>query len=185
MYLFLIPLITGFVFNAASAQTTSFSRRWGEKRGSLITFILRNILGIPFWAIGFILAVRRPASLLFRRSLPTDVLGVILLSTGGVIIIIALVSIRSRAALPSTRDALVHKGLYARVRHPIHSGTFLEFLGLFVFKPTTTVAVACGLGIVWVLVQTKLEERDLLQRIPAYGDYMKRVPRFFPGRRQK
>jgi len=178
-------LTIGFVLNAASAPTAAYSRRWGEKRGSLATFVLRNILGIPVWAAGFILAIRAPSRPLLAGSPALKIVGLALLVGGGVIILAALVTIRARAALPSTRDALAQEGLYGRVRHPIHSGTFLEFAGLFLFRPTAAVAVASGLGVLWLLVQTFLEERDLRQRIPAYNEYMKRVPRFVPRLRAK
>jgi protein-S-isoprenylcysteine O-methyltransferase Ste14 len=82
--------------------------------------------------------------------------------------------------MPSTRDTLVHSGIYAHVRHPIHTGTFLEFMGLLLLIPTQTVTLACTVGLAWVLVQTRLEERDLLQRLPDYREYMNRVPRFLP-----
>jgi protein-S-isoprenylcysteine O-methyltransferase Ste14 len=87
--------------------------------------------------------------------------------------------------MPSARDTLIQTGMYAHVRHPIHTGTFLEFAGLFLLIPTQTVALACALGIVWLLVQTKFEEFDLLQRLPAYHEYMRRVPRFLPRVRTK
>jgi protein-S-isoprenylcysteine O-methyltransferase Ste14 len=182
MWIFVLLLLAGFSLNAASVLTASYSRRWGQRRGSFVSFVLRNILGIPVWAVGFVLAFRAPSSLITARPPALEILGLVLLIAGGIIILAALVTIKARAALPSTGDALVQKGLYAWVRHPIHSGTFLEFLGLFLFKPSLTVAAACALGVVWIIVQTLLEERDLLQRIPAYGEYMKRVPRFFPRR---
>jgi len=65
-----------------------------------------------------------------------------------VVIVIALVSIRAKAAAPSTRDSLVKTGIYARVRHPIHSGTFLEFAGLFIIWPSLPVGIASAIGII-------------------------------------
>ena len=179
-YLFLIPLLLGFASNAASAFTTAFSKRWGERRGSLLTVILRDVLGIPVWAIGLGLAFHATSPALFASTPAVGIVGWLTICAGGVIIIIALLSIRVRAAAPSTQDTLVQRGLYARVRHPIHSGTLLEFLGLFILKPTFTVAVACLLGVIWVLVQTRLEEFDLLQRLPGYREYMRQVPCFLP-----
>ena len=81
---------------------------------------------------------------------------------------------------PSARDSLVQEGLYARVRHPIHSGVFLELIGLFLLRPTRVVTLACAAGIAWVIIQTRFEEFDLLQRLPDYRPYMARVPRFLP-----
>lgn len=56
----------------------------------------------------------------------------------------------------------------------------LEFFGLLIIRPTQVIALACVLGIIWVLIQTRLEELDLLQRLPVYREYMRRVPRFVP-----
>jgi len=180
MYFFLIPLLLGFTFNLASAFTTAFSLRWGERRGSMISMILRDVFGIPVWAIGIILAVRTKSSELFSATNGTNAAGWLLLIGGGIIIILALTTIGTRAAKPLLRDTLVNYGIYAHIRHPIHSGVLLEFIGIFLMVPTITVALACLIGIHWVLAQTKLEEIDLLQRLPAYQDYMKSVPRFFP-----
>jgi protein-S-isoprenylcysteine O-methyltransferase Ste14 len=182
MFYFLIPLLLGFSFNLASAFTTAYSRKWGERGGSTVTVILRDILGIPVWTIGFGLAFVTPSLNLFRSNIYTDILGWLLITVGGVIILVALFTIQWRAASPSNRDTLAETGLYAFVRHPIHSGTLLEFIGLLLIKPTLTVALACVLGVIWVLVQTRLEEQDLLQRLPAYREYTERVPRFVPHR---
>jgi protein-S-isoprenylcysteine O-methyltransferase Ste14 len=181
MFFFLIPLVLGFTFNLLSAFTAAFSRKWGDRLGSNMTVLFRDILGIPVWAIGFCLAALAPAPNLFERRLGVEIAGWFLIAAGGLIIVVALITIRLRSLAPSTGDALARSGIYARVRHPIHSGTFLEFLGLFIVRPSATIGVACALGIVWVLIQTMCEERDLLQRMPEYRQYMNRVPRFIPN----
>jgi protein-S-isoprenylcysteine O-methyltransferase Ste14 len=180
VFFFLLPLILGFTFNVLSAFTTAFSRKWGDRRGSLVTVLFRDILGIPVWAIGFCLAALTPAPYLFDRTSGIETAGWCLIAAGGLIIVAALISIRLRSLAPTAKDALASSGMYARVRHPIHSGTILEFLGLLLVRPSATLGLACALGVVWVLVQTMCEERDLLQRIPEYREYMDRVPRFFP-----
>jgi protein-S-isoprenylcysteine O-methyltransferase Ste14 len=185
MYYFLIPLLFGFICNLASAFTTSFSRRWGERRGSYVSVILRDILGIPVWAIGFVLAARHSSPALFPVTMMTTTLGWLSILAGGTIIVIALAAIRSRAARPSIRDDLAQVGIYAHVRHPIHTGTLLEFAGLVLVKPTLPIALASGLGVIWVLFQTRFEEIDLLQRLPSYREYMITVPRFLPRFRRK
>jgi protein-S-isoprenylcysteine O-methyltransferase Ste14 len=185
MFTFLFPLLFGFSCHLASAFTTAFSCRWGERGGSLITLVLRNFLGIPVWAIGFGMAIHVSSPFLLGPKMALKILGWFLIAVGGVIILIALFVIRWRAASPSTQDRLVQSGLYAHVRHPIHSGTFLEFLGVFCLKPTYAVAVACVLGFFWVWLQTRAEEYDLLQRLPKYQEYMNRIPRFFPRLRKR
>ena len=182
-YLFLIPLLFGFASNLASAFTTVFSRRWGIRGGSLASVILRDVLGIPIWAIGFGLAFNASSPFLLAPKFLITILGWLSIVIGGAVIIVALITIRLRSVAPSTQDALAQVGIYAQVRHPIHSGTLLEFLGVLLIDPSLTVAIACTIGIAWVFLQTMFEEQDLLLRLPAYREYMARVPRFLPRQR--
>jgi protein-S-isoprenylcysteine O-methyltransferase Ste14 len=180
MYIYLIPLLIGFALTSASTFTTAFSGRWGERRGQQISFILRNILGMPLWAIGYGAALWMPSALLLRYNLFTDVSGWLLLAVGITIILSALTTLKSRAFSPSMKDTLVAEGLYARVRHPLYCGVILEFIGLALISPTQMVVIASALGIFWMIVQTFLEEYDLARRIPSYVEYQQRVPRFIP-----
>jgi protein-S-isoprenylcysteine O-methyltransferase Ste14 len=179
MYYFLIPLIIGFISNLASASTTKYSEMWGKQTGTFITIILRDILGIPVWAIGFVLAIKESSGVLYPSSFLSQITGWVIITVGA-IIIIALISIRVKAAAPSTGDSLVKSGIYSLVRHPIHCGTFLEFLGLLVLWPSPEVGTAVLLGIIWILFQSRFEEKDLIKRIPDYKKYMEEVPRFIP-----
>jgi protein-S-isoprenylcysteine O-methyltransferase Ste14 len=176
----LIPLLLGFIFDAASAFTAAFSRRWGARHGQRITFVLRNILGIPLWVVGLGLAVRAPSPVLFANRAPVEAIGWVLLAAGSGVQLLALASLRARAARPSMADALVEHGVYHHIRHPIYTGLLFQFAGLILVKPSRAVAIACVLGAIWVILQARLEEVDLLQRMPAYRDYLTRVPRFIP-----
>ena len=184
MFLFLAPLLIGFTFNSASAFTSYYSRLLGERRGRIVCVILRDVLGIPVWGIGYIMAVRAPSAYLYKPTFFTSLLAWLLILAGGAIIIIGLVSIRWRAVAPSVQDTLVMQGTYAYIRHPLYSGMILELTGLFLYIPSITVLIACVLGLVWVMIQARLEEMDLVQRLPAYREYMGEVPRFVPGREQ-
>ena len=177
---FLIPLLLGFIFDSASAFTAAFSRRWGAQRGQWVTVVLRNVLGVPLWVIGLGLAVRSPSPVLFAAPPLLAALGWVLLAVGCGVQLLALASLRGRAAMPSMADALVEHGVYRHIRHPIYAGLLLEFAALILVRPRRLVALACALGILWVLLQARLEEVDLLQRMPAYRDYLRRVPRFMP-----
>ncbi len=185
MRLALVLLLAGFACNAASAFTTAYSRRWGERRGQLVTGVLRNVLGIPVWVAGLVLAVGAPSRALFARGAAGVALGWLLLLGGSALQLWALAAIRTRAALPTTRDVLVERGPYAGLRHPIYAGLLLEFAGIVLEHPTRAVALACALGGLWAGLQARLEELDLVQRLPAYRDYMARVPRFVPRPRRR
>lgn len=185
MYAFLIPLLIGFLFNSASAFTSAYSRRWGERGGRLATLLLRNVAGIPLWVVGLGLAIRTPSPSLFRSGFAVGILGWLLVAVGSLVIVAALLALRWRAAAPSLGDSLVEQGPYAHVRHPIYSGMLLEFAGLVLVVPTRAVALACLLGVAWTLIQARLEELDLLERMPIYREYMQRVPRFIPRFRRR
>jgi len=180
MYLFLVPLLAGFAFNSTSAFTTFYSRHLGGRAGRLVCVLLRDVLGIPLWALGYFLAARVSASYLFAARLISSILACLLILAGAMIICTGLWSLRGRAALPSVQDTLVTDGLYAHIRHPLYTGMSLELGGLFLLLPTLPVLIACLLGVLWIFFQARLEERDLVQRLPAYTDYMQRVPRFLP-----
>lgn len=179
--LFLFPLLAGFAANSASAFTAAFVRRWGERRGRLATALLRNLFGIPVWASGLVLAARTPAPDLLPAAFPFLEAGSILAALGVAVILWALSSLRLRAAVPSSRDSLVETGPYARVRHPLYDGVLIQLAGLCLILPRWPVLLACALAALWIQVQARLEERDLLERVPGYAAYMARVPRFVPG----
>jgi protein-S-isoprenylcysteine O-methyltransferase Ste14 len=182
-YLFLIPLLTGFISNLASAFTTTYSEKWGTKTGTFFTIILRDVLGIPVWAYGFVMAIREPSATLYSSSLLSQLGGWFIIAAGCAIIIIALVSLKIKAAAPSTNDTLIKTGIYSRVRHPIHVGTAMEFAGLLILWPSLKVAMAVVLGFVWIILQSRFEEQDLVKRMPEYRQYMSVVPGFFPWKK--
>jgi protein-S-isoprenylcysteine O-methyltransferase Ste14 len=52
--------------------------------------------------------------------------------------------------------------------------------GLALLRPTLAVVLACSLRFAWLMIQARLAEVDLVQRLPAYREYMEEVPRFIP-----
>ena len=180
MYLFLLPLLTGFVLAGASAFTAAYSRRWGERGGRLITSLLRNVLGIPLYFYGLVLAWNTAAPLLFTSGPVSQGQGWILIAAGTLLVIIGHVQMGWRTHMPSIGDALMRRGLYAHVRHPIYAGGLLVFVGLALLQPTVAWLLACVLSCVFFITMGRLEEIDLLQRMPEYREYMERVPRLVP-----
>ena len=180
MYLFLIPLLLGFALVGASAFTAAYSRWWGERGGEVACWILRNLLGIPIWVFGAILAWLQPSPPLFVSGRATFTLAWLIVLAGLVPFIWGHVVLGKPTHMPTMRDVLVRNNLYARVRHPIYSGGMMVCVGLALLKPTSTFVVACAFGVVWLIIQARLEEVDLLQRLAEYRQYMKEVPRFIP-----
>ncbi len=180
MFLFLIPLLIGFAFNSASAFTAVYSSKFGERRGKLVCIILRDVVGIPVWAVGYAMAALATSSAIFAPTWLISILAWSLILAGAAIIIVGMVSLRWKAAAPSVNDTLVVSGLYSHIRHPLYSGMLLQLVGLFLWFPSFAMMAACLVGVVWVMLQARLEEMDLVQRLPAYKEYMQRVPRFVP-----
>ncbi len=175
-------LLTGLVLNSASAFTAAFSRRWGARPGQWITLVLRVGLGMPLWISGLVLAVRLPGQRLVPAHPLADMAGWFLIACGATLVVWAVPAVGRRALAPSMADTLVVSGPYAYVRHPVYSGGLLEFAGLALLRPTPVFVLVCGICGLWLVAQAWLEERDLLQRLPGYADYIRRVPRFVPRR---
>ncbi len=184
MFWFLIPLVIGLLLAGASAFTAVFSKRWGAAGGRTATFILRNLLGIPLWCLGFILAWFAPARWVFEPGPVTTAIGLLLIIIGAIPVVWGHIELGLRTHMPSIKDTLVSTGLYARVRHPIYAGGILVLAGLILLKPAVTVLIASAFVMVWAVIQARLEEIDLLERMPDYRAYMERVPRFIPRLRR-
>lgn len=180
LYLFLIPLLLGFVLAGTSAFTATFSRRWGARGGQLATVILRNLIGIPLYFWGLVIAWRASAPFLFEPDSAARALGYTLIFVGSVPVMVGHLQLGWRTHMPSMNDTLVREGLYAYVRHPIYGGGLLVFVGLALLRPTAAFVLACMLSGVFLLVQAWLEEIDLLQRLSAYREYREQTPGFLP-----
>jgi len=102
----------------------------------------------------------------------------ILIVAGSVPVIWRLLDLGWRTHMPSLRDTLVQRGLHAHLPHLIHAGGILIFWELALLKSTTTIVLAGGMAAAWLILQARLEEIDLLQRLPLYREYMNEVPRF-------
>ena len=90
---------------------------------------------------------------------------------------------RSLTPLPDPRPGaeLVSGGVYERVRHPIYGGLMLLAFGWsLLVSPAALVPAALLSLVLWQ--KSRLEERRLAERFPAYVDYRRRTPlRFVPG----
>ena len=180
MVLFIIPMLVGFIFAGASAFTSAYSRRFGERGGQIVTAVLRNMFGITLWVIGYLWAWAIPSPWVFRPAAFLTILGWVLILAGAAPVVIGHLYVGMRSHLPSARDTLVRHGIYAYIRHPIYAGGLVVMPGLVLIRPSLAVLAASALVFAWLFVQARLEEIDLVQRIPEYRDYMRQVPRFIP-----
>jgi protein-S-isoprenylcysteine O-methyltransferase Ste14 len=73
-------------------------------------------------------------------------------------------------------------GPYRVVRHPGYAGTLLCVVGIPLALDTLWTFVAAGFALGVSVVRTVLEDRTLMEELPGYPEYARRVPyRLFPG----
>lgn len=136
---------------------------------SLVVLGPRKLPGWPAWPM----AVASVAS----------VMGVVLLLLGATLSMTALLRLGDSLSVlpyPLEESSLVESGPYRIVRHPIYSGILMGSLGwaLWVHGWLTLVYV---LGVfLFVDAKSRLEERWLCSKFPAYAEYEKRVRKLIP-----
>jgi protein-S-isoprenylcysteine O-methyltransferase Ste14 len=108
-----------------------------------------------------------------------------LLAVGGMAVAVWASRVLGPALTPFPRPAadaaLVAKGPYAVVRHPVYAGGILFFVGWSLYAGPAALAITGVLAILWAR-KCVVEERRLAEVYPDYGAYAARVPwRLVPG----
>lgn len=131
-----------------------------------------------------IVSLASPLSGLQPTSLP-DVFGLLLLSGGIALALIAFVAMRQTrfSVLPEPRAGgkLVQLGLYRYVRHPMYAAVMLSGLGACIAQADLYHWLLLGVLGVVLAVKIRHEETLLLAAYPAYADYRRRVKAIVPG----
>jgi protein-S-isoprenylcysteine O-methyltransferase Ste14 len=83
------------------------------------------------------------------------------------------------SAAVKRKQAVVSRGVYGYVRHPIYVGDLILLIGLELALNSWLVLAAALLAPV-VLRQAMKEESVLLRSLPGYDDYCRRTKRFIP-----
>lgn len=112
---------------------------------------------------------------------PFSVAGAALAVAGGAFSIAAVRALgRSFTPLPRPGESaeLVERGPYRYVRHPIYGAVLLFAAGFSLLTSIPALAGACALAVCWAL-KSRVEERFLAARYPAYAAYLERTPRRF------
>jgi len=80
---------------------------------------------------------------------------------------------------------MAYRGIYARIRHPRYTGSFLAIIGASLLAGTRMLWLVAFAWAVLMRVAIWLEERELRSRFgAAYEEYCRRVPRFIPALRK-
>ena len=102
----------------------------------------------------------------------------VLLVFGGVLVVVGAARALGRGMTPYPRPAdageLVDTGPYAVVRHPVYTGAILLFAGVSLALSPWALAGTGLLAVLWAL-KSRVEERFLRERYPAYAGYSERT----------
>ncbi len=90
---------------------------------------------------------------------------------------------RSFSVFPEAR-ALVVRGPYGHVRHPLYSVYIVSYLLVALPRFGIPAILVASLGIAAQVMRSKREEEVLRSAFPEYDDYAARVPAFFPQLRR-
>ncbi|MGE5447657.1 MAG: methyltransferase family protein [Bacteroidales bacterium] len=97
-------------------------------------------------------------------------LGISLVGIGLVVFLIALFTIKT---LESYEGDLITTGVYSKIRHPMYFGFILWLAGLPIYFGALYAFILAFLFIANVLLWRYLEEKELIERFPAYTNYKK------------
>lgn len=76
---------------------------------------------------------------------------------------------------------MVRNGIYARMRHPRYTGSFLAIVGASMLAGTRTTWLVAATWTALMLLAIVFEEREMRARFgAAFEEYCRRVPRFVP-----
>jgi protein-S-isoprenylcysteine O-methyltransferase Ste14 len=116
-------------------------------------------------------------------SLVTMLAGALLV-VGGVVLGVA--GMRALGAnftpLPRPREgaALVDRGVYSLVRHPIYAGLVLAAFGWGLWWRSPVTLVLAGVLLAFFDIKSRREEIWLAEAFPRYGEYRRRVKKLIP-----
>jgi protein-S-isoprenylcysteine O-methyltransferase Ste14 len=82
---------------------------------------------------------------------------------------------------PRHEAALVERGVYGHVRHPIYSGVILLAVGWSIATMSPLALLLSALLALVLDLKSRREEAWLRERFADYSDYTTRTKRFIPG----
>jgi len=97
--------------------------------------------------------------------------GLVVMAIGEIITVAGMWHLRSSFSIFSEARALVLKGLYRYVRHPLYLGEIISVWGYAVLLPNAITMVSATAFTVLQIIRAKVEEAKLLQAHPHYANY--------------
>ncbi|MCW5643839.1 MAG: DUF1295 domain-containing protein [Rhodoferax sp.] len=147
-------------------------------------FAMQGVM-IWLWSIGLIAAVAvGPQPLAWQHGL-----ALLLFAVGFGFQAIADLQLERFKRMRTDRSKVLDTGVWALSRHPNYFGesvVWWSFAALALVHPWGWLALVCPLYVTWFMSAgsaTPMQERYLQKSKPAYAEYMRRVPVFFPWSR--
>jgi protein-S-isoprenylcysteine O-methyltransferase Ste14 len=150
---------------------------WGQ-----LTLIVLVLFGVPWLATN----PDRSGTLswLTTRDTAWRFAGLAPLLLGGLVMLLSALHLGRNltpATTPINDGALVERGLYAHVRHPMYAGLILVLWGLaWIGSNWRMGLLAAVISLLYFDRKAATEEGKLVLRYPGYAAYMKRVPKLIP-----
>jgi protein-S-isoprenylcysteine O-methyltransferase Ste14 len=172
-------LHSGLASNSAKNTMESWL---GGKKGYRLFYSLLSLVGLTL--IGYLI-VLFPSTEIMVRDGWYRYIGMVL-SIWGVLIInftFRSISLSSFLGLKKeeNRELITH-GIYAKIRHPLYTGTILITLGMFLFVPTDLILISVACIWVYLPIGIYFEEQKLIRQFGEdYLKYKKETKALFPG----
>ena len=163
-----------------AAWRTRFGRHWWWWSFFQV-FVLQGVL-VWLWSVGLVAAVAVGAQGLGWQH----VLALLLFGTGFYFQATGDAQLQRFRKNRTDPSQVLDGGVWALTRHPNYFGEAMiwwSFGALGLVHPWGWFALVCPLYVTWFMSRgsaTPMQERYLAKTKPAYADYMRRVPAFFP-----
>lgn len=163
-----------------AAWRRRFGRHWWW--WSLFQVFMLQGVTVWLWSLGLIAAVAAgPRDLGWQHAL-----ALALFAIGMVFQVVGDLQLQRFRKQRSDRSMVLDTGLWRLTRHPNYFGEAMvwwSFGALGLVHPWGWLALVSPLYVTWFMSAgsaTPMQERYLARTKPAYADYMRRVPGFFP-----
>ncbi|MCJ7725844.1 MAG: isoprenylcysteine carboxylmethyltransferase family protein [Acidimicrobiia bacterium] len=137
-----------------------------------------------WWVVGQGVLLAAAVGALFSYGedwgIVAEVAGIVVAAAGGVQALLGLISLgESLTPFPAPRSdaALVERGVYRLVRHPIYGGIGLGSAGLGLFDGNPPAIWVSAALIIYLWAKAGHEEQRLVSHFPDYAGYRTRVRR--------
>jgi protein-S-isoprenylcysteine O-methyltransferase Ste14 len=115
-----------------------------------------------------------------------NILGFILITVGYALAVWALVENRFFSSVVRIQTERGHvvcdSGPYQFIRHPGYAGNILPLPGIALALSSVWTLIPAAVALTIAVIRTSLEDQTLLEELPGYKDYARRVRyRLFPG----